>query len=188
MSNKRLRGAKVKGGATVQTNPTSPADTIVSYDSAIWDSDGFFDPSVSNQVLRVPRRRLAGRYQIRVMIRWINPWNPEFGPEPPPPFSKYFEWNYQAFIRVNGERIGNDARFTAAGVPATKGTHMNFAVDANLEKKDEVAIHLYTTIDEPIPVRAEYWLEIRRLGPKVVEFTEFDEAADSDSSTTEGTG
>ena len=89
---------------------------------------------------------------------------------------------------VNGERIGNDARFTAAGVPATKGTHMNFAVDANLKKHDEIAIHLYTTIDEPIPVRAEYWLEIRRLGPKVVEFTEFDEAADSDSSTTEGTG
>jgi hypothetical protein len=161
----RLHGAKVDGGASVP----HITNTIGNFRSAIWDSDGYFNRDVQRNVLKVPRSRLAGRYQIRVAIRWINPWNPEYGPEPPPPFSKYFEWNYQAFIRVNGERIGHDARFTAAGVPAAKGTHMNFAVDANLENQDEVAIHFYTTIEALNPISTEYWLEIRRLGRTITE-------------------
>ena len=162
MAERRVRGALVRGGANVPDRTLQPAGF-----SKIWDTDGFYDPG-QRQVLTIPTSRRSGRYQIRVAVRWMNPWH-QLG-DPVPPLDELFQSYYYSCVTVNGDLVGNQARATAAAVPAATGTTQYYDVDANLRKKDKVGVNLWQSFGTE--VMAGVHLEIRRLGPVVPEVTD----------------
>ncbi len=158
MAEKRVRGAKVEGGAVVPRNTHTPASF-----GAVWDSDGYFQPADSLEVLSIPRPKRKGRYQIRVAVRWMNPW--DIAGDPPPPYEEFVAMRYYTYITVNGALLGNEARATASPVPSANGTTQYFATDENLNVGDSVGVKLWQSIGDHI--QASVFLEIRRLGPRV---------------------
>ena len=172
MADQRVRGAKGKGGAMVPKKTATPALFDV-----VWDSDGFYQPSGDHTVLTIPRPKLRGRYQIRVAVRWMNPWNQNY--DPPPSFDDYVEMYYHAYITINDQLLGNEARATAAPVIPAGGTTQYFAADGNLGAGDAVGVKLWQSVGHE--VMAHVHLEIRRLGRRVAALTTF-EPAPSDSS------
>lgn len=165
MFNRRLRGAKALGVTTV------PPRTLTNpHLSAEWDSDGYLTTHDGVKVMKVPSPRRAGRYQIRVAVRWLNPWqDPGSIPPPYPPMDELTTWMYYSYIEVNGQLLGNEARATANPVRAARGTTQYFAADANLNAGDRVTMGFSHHYSEPIVNNV--YLEIRRLGPKVHELT-----------------
>jgi hypothetical protein len=117
-------------------------------------------------VLTVPTPRRAGRYQIRVAVRWINPW-PREPHGDPPPLDVLIRSYYYTCIEVNGQILGTEARATATAVPGAKGTTQYFATDANLDANDKVGVTLWHSFGADVDAHVR--LEIRRLGPKVAE-------------------
>lgn len=162
MADERVRGAKVQGGATVPKNTQTTSSFGV-----VWDSDGYFQPTVDNGVLTIPRPRCRGRYQIRVAVRWMNPWSLPGGP--PPSFDEFVGMLYHTYITVNGELLGNEARATAAPVIPATGTTQYFAADENLSFGDSVGVKLWQSVGED--VMAHVFLEIRRLGRRASALT-----------------
>jgi hypothetical protein len=170
----QLRGAKVKGVINVENRVLTAARF-----SAVWDSDGYFQPAESNEVLVIPSPRRAGRYQIRVAVRWMNPWEGIYGQPPYPPMEELTNSLYYTCVRINDQLQGNDARATANAVRAAAGTTQYFAVDANLDAGDRVGIGLGH--DFGTDIQATVFLEIRRLGRKVHEVGDLAGAAEVDS-------
>ena len=158
MSGRRVHGAKVQGGASVSKNTHTPSTF-----TAVWDSDGYFQPSTSNEVLTIPRPKRRGRYQIRVAVRWMNPWS--FANQPPPSYDEFAKMNYYTYITINGGLLGNEARATASPVLSASGTTQYFATDENLGVGDSVGVGLLQTAGDD--VQATVFLEIRRLGRRV---------------------
>lgn len=155
-----LVGAKVQGLETVPSDASRQAD----FPRAVWDTGGFYQPTANN-VLVVRSARGAGYYQIRVAIRWTNPWH-DMAPDPIPLISAddLLQKYYYTSIEINGETVG-DGRSTALPVPGATGTTQHFAVEANLDFKDRVGVKLYQNFG--VDVRAYVFLGIRRLGRKV---------------------
>ncbi len=162
MADERVRGAKVRGGGSIPKNTHTPAIFNV-----IWDSDGYFRPTIDNGVLTIPRPRRRGRYQIRVAVRWMNPWGLPGGARPS--YDDYSKMNYYTCITVNDSLLGNEARATAAPVLAATGTTQYFAVDENLGLGDSVGVRLWQSVGDD--VMANVFLEIRRLGPRASALT-----------------
>lgn len=156
----KLRGAKAEGTVYVTGSTLTPA----SFSLKVWDSDGFYGPGSTTEVFTIPSPRRAGRYQIRVAVRWMNPWSGDFEPPPYPAMEELTQSYYAAYVTVNDQRIGNDARATANPVRSATGTTQYFAVDANLNAKDRVCVILWHGFDTEI--RTQAFLEIRRLGRK----------------------
>jgi len=130
---------------------------------AVWDSDGFFRPTTSNEVLTIPRPKRRGRYQIRVAVRWMNPWS--FANQPPPSYDEFAKMNYYTYITINGEVLGNEARATTSPVLSATGTTQYFATDENLGVGDSVGVGLWQSVGNE--VQATVFLEIRCLGRRV---------------------
>jgi hypothetical protein len=162
MADKKLRGAKLHGNLVVPRETHTPARF-----AAVWDSDGYFQPGVSDEVLTIPKVKRRGRYQIRVAVRWMNPWT-EQG-EPPPSYDDFCAMDYYSYLTINGNLLGNDARATAAPVLVAAGTTQYFAVDENLGLGDSVGLMLWQTAGNN--VWATVFLEIRRLGRRVAALT-----------------
>jgi hypothetical protein len=158
MAEKRIRGAKVWGGAAVPKSTQTPAIF-----GEVWDSDGYFQPAASKEVLTIPRPKRRGRYQIRVAVRWMNPWS--LSGDPPPSFDEFATMYYYTHITINGQMLGNEARATAAPVLPAGGTTQYFAADENLGAGDAVGVKLWQSVGDT--VQAIVFLEIRRLGPRV---------------------
>ena len=123
MAELRVRGARVEGWAAVPSKIQTPATFRV-----IWDSDGYFQPDDSPEVLTIPRPKRRGRYQIRVAVRWMNPW--DIACDPLPPYEEFAAMKYYTCVMVNGGLLGNDARATALPVLSANGTTQYFATDA----------------------------------------------------------
>ena len=154
----RVRGAKLQGGAHVPNKTPTPATF-----GEIWDSDNYFRPDESKEVLTIPSPRRAGYYQIRVAIRWMNPWNGPGSITPPyPPMEELSESMYYTYVTINGQLLGNEARATANPVRAAAGTTQYFTVDENLNANDRVGVGLWQGLGTDIDAMA--FLEIRRLG------------------------
>jgi len=164
MTDQRVLGAKGRGGATVPKKTATPASFDV-----VWDSDGFYQPSGDHTVLTIPRPKLRGRYQIRVAVRWMNPWNQNY--DPPPSFDDYVEMYYHAYVTINDQLLGNEARATAAPVIPATGTTQYFAADANLGVGDSVGVKLWQSVGHEVVARVH--LEIRRLGRRCAALTTF---------------
>ncbi len=162
MAEKRVRGAKVWGGATVPMKTQTQ-----SVFGNVWDSDGYFKPATSKEVLTIPRPKVRGRYQIRVAVRWMNPWS--LMGDPPPSYEEFTEMSYYTFVSINGELLGNEARATAAPVLNASGTTQYFATDVNLAAGDSVGVGLWQSVG--IDIQAIVFLEIRRLGRRVPALT-----------------
>lgn len=158
MSELRVRGAKVNGASTVPKN----THTTASF-GTVWDSDGYFNASASTEVLTIPRPKRRGRYQIRVAVRWMNPWG--ITGDPPPSYDEFVTMNYYTYITVNGDLLGNEARATASPVLGASGTTQYFATDENLGFGDSVGVRLWQSVGDD--VQAFVFLEIRRVGPRV---------------------
>ncbi len=154
----RIRGAKLQGFTRVPNKTHTPATF-----GEIWDSDNYFKPGESKEVLTIPSPRRAGYYQIRVAIRWMNPWNGLGTNTPPyPPMEELSESNYYTYVTINGQLLGNEARATANPVRAATGTTQYFTVDENLKANDRVGVCLWHGLGTDIDAAA--YLEIRRLG------------------------
>lgn len=164
MADQRVRGAKVKGGATVPKDIATPSSFDV-----VWDSDGFFQPSVDSNVLTIPVPKRRGRYQIRVAVRWMNPWT--LHGDPPPSFDEFTGMLYHTYITINDGLLGNEARATAAPVIPATGTTQYFAADENLNVGDSVGVKLWQSVGQE--VMAHVHLEIRRLGRRCAALTTF---------------
>jgi hypothetical protein len=158
MSEKRVLGAKVKGGATVPKNTNTPSSF-----GAVWDAGGYFQPSTSNEVLTIPRPKRRGRYQIRVAVRWMNPWS--IANDPPPSYDEFAKMNYYTYITINGGLLGNEARATTSPVLSASGTTQYFDTDENLSVGDSIGVKLWQSVGDD--VQAFVFLEIRRLGRRV---------------------
>lgn len=154
----RVRGAKLQGFTPVPGKTHTPATF-----EEIWDSDNYFRPNESKEVLTIPARR-AGYYQIRVAIRWMNPWNGPGSNTPPyPPMEQLSESMYYTYVTINGQSIGNGARATANPVRAAAGTTQYFTVDENLKANDRVGVCLWHH-GLGTDINAAVFLDIRRLG------------------------
>jgi hypothetical protein len=159
MPEKRLRGAKVKGTLQVPGN----TQTLAEYETEVWDSHQFFRPNTSRTALKVHRQELDGRYQIRVAVRWMNPWQQQG--DPLPDWDTYKEMEFVAQLQVNGNLVGNDARATSQPVLKATGTTQYFAVNTDLRRDDVVELQVFQTVG-PL-VNATAFLEILRMGPPV---------------------
>ncbi len=156
----RLRGAKAEGLVNVPGTTHTPAALSIK----IWDSDGYFGPEGTTEVFTIPTPRRAGRYQIRVAIRWMNPWAGVHGGPPYPAIEELTQFSYHTYLTVNDQGLGNAARATANPVRAATGTTQYFAVDTNLNAGDRVGLHLYHGFGSAIDASVVF--EIRRLGRK----------------------
>jgi hypothetical protein len=155
-----LVGAKVQGQEMVPSDTHHQAD----FPSAVWDTNAFYTPTANNVlVVRSPRR--AGYYQIRVAVRWTNPWH-DMAPDPMPLVSAddLLQKYYHTYIEINGNSVG-DGRSTALPVPGATGTTQHFAAEANLDFNDAVSVKLWQNLG--VEVRAYVYLGLRRLGREV---------------------
>lgn len=164
MAEQRLHGAELKGSTTVPKKQLTPAVF-----GAVWDSDGYFRPSESKHVLTIPRPKRRGRYQVRVAVRWMNPWIREMNPLPT--YDEFAQMIYYTCFTINDGLLGNEARATASPVLSATGTTQYFAADANLGFGDSVGVKLNHSVGDTVD--AFVFFEIRRLGPRVAGISTF---------------
>ncbi len=157
-------GGELHGAKVVAGSHAVPADekSSVEYQNVHWDSDGYFDDQEPTR-WTVPTG-LGGRYFVQVAIRWLNT---EESHETPP-LAVIRDSYYYAFVSLNGSEhpVGSYARSTAnkVGHGAT-GTTQHFTFDLNLGDGDFVEVKLWQDFYDP--VKADVFLEVRRIGDEV---------------------
>jgi hypothetical protein len=163
----KIHGADLKGSSLLQ--PGAGAFTAVTFNHpAEWQSDTFLDAADTTRIA-IPNK-LAGRYFVRATIRWERFDGQDF--QIPDRNKSCF----LAYLTKNGAAMVDhleDTHMSAAPVVKATKTVMYVLWEGTLRKNDFIKLFVSHegTIrdgnDAPIPVTANVWLSVRRLGPPV---------------------
>jgi len=163
----RVHGADLSGGATIVQDTANFIEVKFNHPPE-WQSDPFLDPADRTKIT-IPRK-LAGRYYVRVTIRWEKTDNYEF--QIPDRDNSCF----YTYLTKNGDTITHrlsETRISAAPVVNSTKTVMHVLWEGNLRKDDFIKLFIshpgtvLSASNMTIPVMANVWLTLRRLGPLV---------------------
>ena len=163
----RVHGADLRGDELIVPGTADFTEVKFKHPPE-WQSDPFLDPADPTKIT-IPRK-LAGRYYVRVTIRWERSDNNEFQ------IADRDGSCFFTYVTKNGDTDAyalQDTRVSAAPVVMSTKTFLHVLWEGNLKRDDFLKVFIchWGTIlganDIPISVMANVWMIVRRLGPLV---------------------